>query len=76
MTTQVPALVVESNPLEIAQPLAVPLTTLKLTAPVPEPPEVVRVSAVSAVPLIEVTLRVAWAASEKVTTVNEELTGL
>ena len=57
MTTQVPALVAESEPLEIAQSLAVPFTTLKLTAPVPEPPEVVSVSAVRAVPLIELTLR-------------------
>ena len=34
-----------------------------MTAPVPEPPLVVSVSGVAKVPLVEVTVRVAWSAT-------------
>ena len=43
VTTQVPALVALRTPAEMAQPEAVPFATLKLNAPAPEPPLVVRV---------------------------------
>jgi hypothetical protein len=43
---QVPALVLESDPLLTAQPEAVPLVVVYVTAPVPEPPEVVSVNGV------------------------------
>jgi hypothetical protein len=58
VTMQVPALAALSESPTTEQPVAVPLTTLKLTVPVPDPPEVTSVSAVSAVPLVEVISRV------------------
>ena len=52
---QVPALVELSCPLEMLQPEAVPPPlTAKETAPVPEPPLVVRVSGVPKVPFVDV----------------------
>ena len=63
VTRQVPALVAVSAPFEIEQPLAEPLVTVKLTAPVPEPPDVASARAVPTVPPVDVTLRAAWAAS-------------
>lgn len=46
VTMQVPVLVLESEPLLTAQPEAVPLVVVYVTAPDPEPPEVVSVKAV------------------------------
>ena len=54
VTTHVPALEAESDVPEIAQPMAVPLVTVKLTAPVPCPPLVTRLSAVPGSPFSEV----------------------
>ena len=46
VTMHVPALVLDNAPLLTAQPDAVPLVVVYVTAPVPEPPEVVSVSGV------------------------------
>lgn len=59
VTMQVPALVaLRLDPLT-AQPVAVPLVTVKLIAPVPVPPEVVSDNGVPKVPEIEVRVRAA-----------------
>jgi hypothetical protein len=59
VTEHVPALVAESALPLIAQPLAVPLLTVYVTAPVPEPPLVVSVKGVPTVPVTLVTARAA-----------------
>jgi hypothetical protein len=75
VTEQVPALIeVNVDPLT-AHPVAVPLMTVKVTAPVPDPPDVVRVSGVEKVPEVEVTERAAWVASAKVTVVAGDEAG-
>ncbi len=56
----------------MAQPDAVPLTTAKVTAPPPDPPLAVSVSGVPNVPVVEVTVRVAWLALAKFTVVWAE----
>ena len=59
VTMQVPAEVADKvDPLS-AQPVAVPFVTLKVRAPVPDPPLVVSANGVPTVPLVEVTVRVA-----------------
>jgi hypothetical protein len=60
VTTHVPTLVTVSELPNTVQPAAVPLVTLKVTAPVPEPPLVERVSARPRVPERDVTIRAAW----------------
>jgi hypothetical protein len=44
VTMQVPALVALSTPAVMRQPVAVPFVTLKVNAPVPEPPVAAKVS--------------------------------
>jgi hypothetical protein len=61
VTMHVPMLVTVSELPDTAQPAAVPFVTLKVTAPVPDPPLVKRVSATPRVPVREVTFRTAWA---------------
>jgi hypothetical protein len=61
VTVQVPALVLESEPLVTVQPVAVPFVKANVTAPVPEPPDVVSVSAAPNVPDVEVTVSAACA---------------
>lgn len=75
-TEQVPALVVVRLDPLTAQPVAVPLVTVKLTPPVPEPPDVVSGNAVPNVPVTEVRLRAAWVALAKVTAVGDDDTGV
>jgi len=70
VTEQVPADVTLSEEPETAQPVAVPSTTANDTAPVPEPPLVISVSAVPKVPLVDVTVSAAWIAGAKVTVVG------
>jgi hypothetical protein len=59
VTTHVPMLVTVSELPDTAQPAAVPFVTMKVTAPVPEPPLVKRVSAIPRVPERDVMLRTA-----------------
>jgi hypothetical protein len=54
VTMQVPNEVAVKVDPETAQPVAVPLVTVKVTEPVPEPPAVVRVSEVPKTPVSEV----------------------
>jgi hypothetical protein len=61
VTMQVPTLETVSDLPDTVQPVAVPFVTLKVTAPVPEPPLVRRVSVLPMVPAREVTLRALWA---------------
>jgi len=61
VTMHVPMLVTVSELPVTVQPVAVPFVTLKVTAPVPDPPLVVSVSALPMVPAREVTLRAPWA---------------
>jgi hypothetical protein len=70
VTVQVPTLVLDSVDPVISQPVAEPLTAVKVTEPVPEPPEVVIASGVPNVPLVDVTARVACAALSMVTVVG------
>ena len=58
VTLQVPVDVAVSTAPETLQPVAVPLVTEKLTAPVPEPPEVV--SVIPLTPVVELTVRAVW----------------
>jgi hypothetical protein len=46
-----------------------------VTAPVPEPPLVVKVSGVATVPLVDVTVNAAWVARTKVTVAGDDDTG-
>ena len=61
VTRHFPAPVAVSELPVILQPVAVPLATVKLTAPLPEPPLVTRVSAVPSVPDNVVMRSEAWA---------------
>ena len=74
VTEQVPAEVTLSDAPDTVQPLAVPSVAVYETAPLPEPPLVVSVSALPAVPLVEVTLRAACVALANVTVVGFEET--
>lgn len=58
---QVPALVLVRVEPETEHPVAVPLMVENETAPLPDPPEVVSVSAVPKVPDVDDTARVACA---------------
>jgi hypothetical protein len=69
VTAQVPVLVLDSAEPMTVQPVAVPFTALNVTAPVPDPPEVVKVSGVPNVPDVEVMVRTACAALPMVTVV-------
>jgi len=61
VTRQVPKLVTVSDDPVTTQPSAVPGTAVKVTAPVPDPPVVTRVSAEPRYPVIEETTRAACA---------------
>lgn len=75
VTEHVPAAdAVKVEPVTV-QPDAVPLAVTKLTAPLPEPPLVVRLSGVPTRPLVEVTVKAACAAGASVTVVGADDTG-
>jgi hypothetical protein len=63
VTLHVPPVALVSVVAWIAQPVAVPFVTLKLTAPVPDPPDVVSVRGVLKTPEVEVTTRAACVVS-------------
>jgi hypothetical protein len=69
VTAQVPVLVLDSAETVMAQPVAVPFTAVNVTAPVPDPPEVVKVSGVPNVPDVDVMVSAACAALAMVTVV-------
>ena len=75
VTKQVPEDVEVKEFPETAQPLAVPLETVKETIPLPEPPAVARAMVVPNIPLDVLTLKGDCAAFAKVTAVRLELTG-
>jgi hypothetical protein len=60
VTKQVPALVAESKWPETEQSFADPLTTLKDSPPVSEPPEVTSLRALPTLPWVDVTWSAAW----------------
>ena len=62
VTVQVPGEVAFSTPLVMLQPAVPTLATANEYAPVPEPPDAVRVRPVAYTPLIEVNTTVAWLA--------------
>jgi hypothetical protein len=63
VTIQVPSPAALSDAPEILHPLAVPFETVNVTAPVPDPPDVVRASGFPVAPFVDVMLNdfcVAW----------------
>jgi hypothetical protein len=72
VTIQVPALVAFTEVPEITQPVAVPFVTAYVTAPVPEPPLVVKVNDVPKPAFVLVRLNVACVANVKVTVMANE----
>ena len=72
VTRQVPALAELKTPATIAQPEAVPLVTLKVTAPVPEPPVTFKVIEDPVFTLVWATTRVDWLALAMVTVMTED----
>jgi hypothetical protein len=72
VTLHVPAEDTDREEALTRHPDAVPLVAAKLTAPVPEPPLVVKVNGVPKTPAVEVNVSGAWAAPAKVTVVGAE----
>jgi hypothetical protein len=72
VTLHVPAeVLLKVEPLTV-QAVAVPLVAAKLTAPVPEPPLVVKPNGVPNTPDVEVNVSADWAALANVTVVGAE----
>jgi hypothetical protein len=61
VTMHVPTLVTVNELADTTQPVAVPFVTLKVIAPVPDPPLVVSVSGLPTVPDSDVRVRTVWA---------------
>src|ERR1700712_5174086 len=72
VTVQVPAVVALSLPALTTQPVAVPLIAVKVTVPLPSPPDAVSVSGVPRTPVSEVTVT---GGAFRVTAVPAEETG-